>query len=67
MGTATQEEPQWGIDMDHVNLLDVEELPGLLSLAVRSPLVEGGLKKGAPNSTRLMGGAQPPRRAEHYG
>jgi hypothetical protein len=26
MGTVIQEEPQWGIDMDHVNLLDVAEL-----------------------------------------
>ena len=56
MGADIQEEPQWGIDTDHVNPLEVAELPGLRSLAGRNPLVESGFKKGAPSSARLLGG-----------
>lgn len=56
IGAAIQENSQWGIDMGNVNLLDVAELPGLRSLAVRSHLVEGKLKKDAPDITRLIGG-----------
>ena len=57
MGTAIQEEPQWGIDTGIVKMQDVEELPGLLSSGVRSNLVESRLKKCAPDITRLLGGA----------
>ena len=57
MGTAIQEEPQWGIDTGNVNLQDVEELPGLRSPGVRSNLVESRLKKCAPDITSLLGGA----------
>jgi hypothetical protein len=57
MGTAIQEEPQWGIDTGNLNLQDVEELPGLRSPGVRSNLVESRLKKCAPGITSLLGGA----------
>jgi hypothetical protein len=57
VGTAIQEEPQWGIDTGIVKRQDVEELPGLLSSGVRSNLVESRLKKCAPDITRLLGGA----------
>ena len=57
MGTAIQEEPQWGFDTGNVNLQDVEELPGLRSPGVRSNLVESRLKKCAPGITSLLGGA----------
>ena len=49
MGTAIQEEPQWGFDTGNVNLQDVEELPGLRSPGVRSNLVENRLKKCVPD------------------
>ena len=57
MGTAIQEEPQWGVDMCNVDLQDVEDLPGLRSPGVRSKLVESRLNKCAPDITRLLGGA----------
>ena len=57
-GAATQEEPQWRIDISHVNLLDIAELPGLRSSQMRNHLVECGLKKCAPNITKLLGGAE---------
>jgi hypothetical protein len=57
MGTAIQEEPQWGIDTGNVNLQDVEDLPGLRSPGVRSNLVESRLNKGAPDIAQLLGGA----------
>jgi hypothetical protein len=57
MGTAIQEETQWGIDMCNVDLQDVEDLPGLRSPGVRSNLVESRLNKCAPDFTRLLGGA----------
>jgi hypothetical protein len=57
-GAAIQEEPQWRIDISHVNLLDIAELPGLRSSQVRNHLVECGLKKCAPNIAKLLGGAE---------
>jgi hypothetical protein len=57
MGTAIQEEPQWGIDMCNVDLQDVEDLPGLQSPGVRSNLIESRLNKCNPDITRLLGGA----------
>jgi hypothetical protein len=38
-GAAIQEEPQWRIDISHVNLLDIAELPGLRSSQMRNHLV----------------------------
>jgi hypothetical protein len=57
-GAATQEEPQWRIDISHVNLLDISELPGLRSFQMHNHLVECGLKKCDPNITKLLGGAE---------
>jgi hypothetical protein len=56
VGTAIQEEPQWGIDMCNVDLQNVEDLPGLRSPGVRSNLVESRPNKCAPDFTRLLGG-----------
>ena len=53
-GAAIQEEPQWRIDISHVNLLDVAELPGLRSSQVRNHLVECGFKKCAPDIAKLL-------------
>ena len=57
MGVAIQEEPQWRIDVGHVNLLDVVELPGLRSTKVRNHLVEGRRKQYAPDTAQLLGEA----------
>ena len=57
MGTAIQEEPWWEIDMCNVDLQDIEDLPGLRSPGVRSNLAGSWLNEGAPDGTRLLGGA----------
>ena len=53
-GAAIPEEPQWRIDINQVNLLDVAELPGLNSSQVRNHLVECGFKKCVPDIAKLL-------------